>query len=214
MSIMLKGTAREAGKNLSQIREAGTIPAVVYGPGRETISITVSLKEFSKVHKEAGESGTVELDLPSGKIVVLIHDVVADPVKGFPQHIDFLAIDVTKPIQVSVPIEFVGVSPAVKGNLGTLVKVLHEIEIKGLAKDIPHSVTVDISTLDVLDSHISVGDLKLPNGVEAIAKAADIITSIAAFKEEKEEVAGPIDFSQIEVEKKGKKEEEGEAEAK
>lgn len=209
MSLSLKATTRDAGKNLTNIRAEGSVPAVVYGAGRETLSVSVSLRDFMKVHKEAGESGTVDLDLPTGKITVLIHDVVADPVKDFPQHIDFLAIDVTKPIQVSVPLEFVGTSPAVKGSLGTLVKVLHEVEVKGLSKDIPHSIEVDISSLDVLDSHISVGDLKLPSGVEAIAKPADIVVLIAAVKEEKEEAATAIDFTQIEVEKKGKKEEEG-----
>ena len=209
MSLSLKATTRDAGKNLTNIRAEGSVPAVVYGAGRETLSIAVSLRDFMKVHKEAGESGTVELELPTGKVTVLIHEVTADPVKDFPQHVDFLAIDVTKPITVSVPLEFVGTSPAVKGSLGTLVKQLHEVEVTGLAKDIPHSIEVDISSLDVLDSHVSVGDLKLPTGVKANAKDTEIVVSIAAVKEEKEEVAGPIDFSQIEVEKKGKKEEEG-----
>jgi large subunit ribosomal protein L25 len=209
MSLKLAATTRDAGKNLTNIRAEGSVPAVVYGAGRETMAIAVSLKEFVKVHKAAGESGTVELDLPTGKVTVLIHEVTADPVKGFPQHVDFLAIDVTKPIQVSVPIEFVGTSPAVKGSLGTLVKVLHEVEVKGLAQNIPHSIEVDISSLTGVDSHIAVSDLKLPSGVEALAKPTDMVALIATVKEEVEEASGPIDFSQIEVEKKGKKEEEG-----
>ena len=214
MVTKLKATARAAGQNLAALRESGEVPAVVYGAGQETVSISVPLREFVKVSKEAGESGTVELELPSGNVTVLIHDVSHDPIKGTPIHADFLAIDVTKPIEVSIPLEFVGVSPAVKGSLGTLVKVLHELEVKGLSKDIPHSVEVDISSLDVLDSQITIADLKLPKGVEAMAKPADIVALIAAVKEEVEEAAAPIDFSAIEVEKKGKKEEEGEAEAK
>ena len=209
MSLKLAATTRDAGKNLTNIRAEGSIPAVVYGAGRETMAIAVSLKEFIKVRKEAGESGAVELDLPTGKVTVLIHDIAHDPVKGHPEHVDFLAIDVTKPIQVSVPLEFVGTSPAVKGSLGTLVKVLHEIEVKGLSKDIPHSIEVDISSLTAVDSHIAVSDLKLPKGVEALAKPADMVVLIATVKEETDEPTGPIDFSQIEVEKKGKKEEEG-----
>ncbi len=208
MSLKLAATPREAGKNLTSIRAEGTVPAVVYGSGRVAMSIGVPAREFTKVLHEAGESGTVELTLPSGTVTVLIHEVVNDPVKGHPIHIDFLAIDVTKPIQVSVPLEFIGVSPAVKGSLGTLVKVLHEIEVKGLSKDIPHSIEVDISKLDVLDSHISVSDLNLPSGVTALAKESDIVASIAAVKEEVETPTA-IDFDSIQVEKKGKKEEEG-----
>ena len=213
MSLKLAATTRDAGKNLTNIRAEGTVPAVVYGSGRETMSIAVPLREFTKVHKEAGESGTVELSLPNGKVTVLIHEVVNDPVKGHPIHIDFLAIDVTKPIQVSVPLEFTGVSPAVTGSLGTLVKVMHEMEVKGLAPHIPHSIEVDISSLDVVDSQITVADIKLPHGVEALAKATDAVALIATVKEETDEAPTAIDFDSIQVEKKGKKEEEGAAEA-
>ncbi len=210
MTTTLKAAARETGKNVSAIRAEGLVPAVVYGAGRETVSVSVPLREFQTVHKEAGESGTVELQLPTGAVTVLIHEVTNEPVKGLPMHIDFLAIDVTKPIEVAIPIEFVGVAPAVKNGLGSLVKVMHELEVKGLSKNIPHQLEVDISVLENLDSQISVADLKLPSGVEAMVKPEDVVAAIAAVQEEKEEAAGPIDFSAIEVEKKGKKEEEGE----
>lgn len=212
MSSKLTATAREAGKNLTSIRAEGLVPAVVYGPGRETVSIAVPTREFLKVLKEAGESGAVELTLPTGTITVLIHEVVNDPVKGTPQHVDFLAIDVTKPIEVSIPLEFVGVSPAVKGSLGTLVKVMHELHVRGLSKDLPHTIEVDISSLETLESQISISDIKLPSGVTALGNASDAVVLIAAVKEETEEAPAAIDFASIEVEKKGKKEEEAAAE--
>jgi large subunit ribosomal protein L25 len=212
MVISLKGTAREAGKNISSLRAQGLIPAVVYGAGRETVSIAIPFTDFVKVYKAAGESGTISLELPTGTVTVLVQDVSDDPVKSIPQHVDFLAIDVNKPIEVTVPLEFVGVSPAVKGSLGTLVKVIHEINVKGLPKNLPHSISVDISTLDVVDSHINVSDLVAPAGVEFLAKETDVVASIASVKEEVDEAPTAIDFSAIEVEKKGKKEEEAAAE--
>ncbi len=213
MVIKLKASLRDAGKNLTNIRAEGLVPAVVYGAGRENTSISVAMQDFLKVYKEAGESGTVSLELPSGTATVLVHELTLDPVKNTPQHVDFLAIDVNKPIEVAIPLEFVGVSPAVKGSLGTLIKQLHEIEVKGLPKDLPHSIEVDISSLDVVDSHISVSDLKIPAGVEVLANDTDIVATIAAVKEEVEEAATAIDFDSIEVEKKGKKEEEAAPEA-
>lgn len=214
MSLTLKATAREAGKNVNKIRAEGMIPAVVYGAGRQTESVTVPARDFVKIYKEAGESGTIELELPKGGATVLVHEVVNDPIRHIPAHIDFLAIDISKPIEVTVPIEFTGVSPAAKGGLGVLVKVMHELAVKGLPKYIPHVVTVDLSSLIDLDSHIKVGDITLPSGVTAIAKESEIIASVSAIKEEKEAPTA-IDFSAIEVEKKGKKEEEGaEGEAK
>ena len=210
MTITLKATARDTSENLTNLRKGGFVPAVVYGAGRASENVSVTLKDFTKALKEAGESTTVKLSTPKGDATVLIHEVTLDPVKNIPSHVDFLAIDTTKPIEVALPIEFIGVSPAVKGGLGVLVKALHEVEVKGLAQDIPHNIEVDISVLDVLDSHITVADLKFPKGVTALAKDTDLVAVISAIKEEKEEVAAPIDFTQIEVEKKGKKEEEGE----
>jgi large subunit ribosomal protein L25 len=212
MSSTLTATARDAGKNLTNIRAEGLVPAVVYGPGRETVSISVSMRDFTKVLKEAGESGAVELKLPNGVVTVLIHDIAYDAVRDTPQHIDFMAIDVTKPLEVSLPLEFVGVSPAVKGSLGTLVKVMHEIEVRGLSKDLPHSVEVDISSLEIVDSQITIADIKLPSGVVALGSPDAAVVLIASVKEETDEVAAPIDFASIEVEKKGKKEEEAAAE--
>jgi large subunit ribosomal protein L25 len=165
---------------------------------------------FDKAFKEAGESNTIRLTLPEGALDVLIHEVQLDPVKHIPMHADFLVVDMNKPIEVMVPLEFIGVSPAVKGGLGVLTKVMHEIELKGLPKNMPHAVEVDISSLVTLENQIHVKDIKLPTGVETLADEEDVVALVAAIKEEVEEVT-PIDLSSIEVEKKGKKEEEGEA---
>ncbi len=189
------------------LRSEGFIPAVFYGLNKQSTPISVNGKEFVKALKEAGESTTVTLDLGNEKVETLIHDVQVNAVTGVPLHVDFLVIDMNKKIQVAVPLEFDGVAGAVKNGLGVLVKVLHEIEIEALPKDLPHELHVDISRLENLDSHISVADLSLPAGVVAITPGTDIIASIAVMQEEKEEEV-PVDLSAIEVEKKGKKEEE------
>jgi len=108
-----------------------------------------------------------------------------------------------------VPLVFEGVSTAVKSGIGNLVKVLHEIEIEALPADLPHNLSVDISKLETLQNNILVSDIKLPARVVAIAHDGDIVASVVAQVEEKEEVVVAPDLSAIEVEKKGKKEEEG-----
>lgn len=208
MTNTLIGTARGAGENLAQLRQNGSVPAVVYGIGRETLSISVPLREFTKVLKEVGESGTIALTLPDGVVTVLVHDVMNHHLKGTPEHVDFLAIDISKPIQVTIPIEFTGIAPAVKNGLGVLVKVIHEIEVKGLSKDVPHKIEVDLSSLVTLDDQITVADLVLPSGVTVTADGEEIVAAISTIKEESDEPAATIDFAAIEVEKKGKKEEE------
>lgn len=212
--LSLKAKIRDLKENLEQIRKEGWIPSVFYGAGKESTPITVLKSEFEKIWGKAGESSLVKIslpaqaDIPREEVDVLIHEVQMDPVRDEPIHIDFLAIDVKKKIKVDVPLEFTGVSEAVRSGFGILVKVLHETEIEALPTDLPHKLVVDISQLATLNSQIFVSDIKLPNGVTMITKGTEIVASITEQKEEKEETP-LVDLSAIEVEKKGKKEEEG-----
>lgn len=201
---------RDEKVNLEILRKGGEIPAVFYGMGNPTTPITLSKVEFKKVWHKAGESSAVEIVVDGKKVDVLIHEVQTHPVNDEPIHVDFLAIDMNKKITVSVPLEFIGVSPAVKSGTGNLVKVMHEIEVEALPKDLPQNLAVDISSLVDTSSQVTVSDIKLPAGVVVTADATDVVASIIEQKEEVIEET-PVDLSAIEVEKKGKKEEEGEA---
>jgi large subunit ribosomal protein L25 len=203
----IKATTRDLNGNLDSLRKSGFVPSVFYGMGKNSTPISVPKIDFKKVWREAGESSAIKMSTPVGDVNVLIQDVQTDPVTDEPIHVDFLVIDMNKKVAVKVPIEFVGVSPAVKSGIGNLVKVLHEIEIEALPADLPHKLEADISKLETLDNTITVLDIKMPTGVVAITPDAEIVASIIAQVEEKE--SAPIDLSAIEVEKKGKKEEEG-----
>jgi large subunit ribosomal protein L25 len=205
----IKANNRDAGIKLDALRKGGEIPAVFYGAGKASTPITISTIEFKKIWRDAGESSAVKISTADGKnIDVLIHEVQVDPVTDEPVHVDFLAIDMKKKIKVNVPLVFEGISNAVKTGIGNLVKVLHEVEIEALPNDLPHDLVIDLSKLETLDSQIFVSDIKLPAGVTIIDNPTDVVASIVEQVEEKEEVV-PVDLSAIEVEKKGKKEEEG-----
>lgn len=206
--ITLDAQIRNTKDSLDFLRTKGFIPAVFYGPKKTSTAISVDLSAFTKVLKEAGESTPVTLKVSDGTTLeTLIHEVELDPVKGTPKHADFLIIDTNKPVHVSVPLEFDGVSEAVKTGGGTLVKVLHEIEIEALPKDLPHVIHVDISKLATLDDQITVNDILLPKGVTLKTKDHEIVASVVGQKEEVETTSAP-DLASIEVEKKGKKDEE------
>ncbi len=207
--FLIKAKNRESGAKSESLRKNGEIPAVFYGAGKETTSISIPTVEFKKIWREAGESSTVKIGMPTGTNVdVLIHEVQVDPVTDEPIHVDFLAIDMKKKIKVEVPLVFEGISNAVKTGIGNLVKVLHEVEIEALPDALPHNLVVDLSKLETLDSQIFVSDIKFPTGVVIINNPTEVVASIVEQVEEKEEVV-PVDLSAIEVEKKGKKEEEG-----
>lgn len=207
----IKAKKRSDEIKLDALRKEGDIPAVFYGAGKDTTPISISKVQFKKIWRDAGESSAVKVDMPEGGVDVLIHEVQVDPVTDEPIHVDFLAIDMKKKIKVKVPVVFEGVSNAVKSGIGNLVKVLHEIEIEALPADLPHSLVADISKLETLNDQVFVSDIKLPAGVVAINDGIEVVASVVEQVEEKEEVAAPVDLSAIEVEKKGKKEEEGEA---
>lgn len=213
MTIELAAEKREIfGKKLAKARKEGKLPGVFYSGKEETTPIFLSDRDFKKALKEAGETTVISLKIGSDTKDVLIHDVSYDPVKSEPTHVDFYVVEKGKKITVSVPLEFTGVAPAVKELSGTLVKVMHEIEVETIPSNIPHEIEVDISGLKDFESQIAIKDLKLPNGVEATDDPEETVALVSEPKGEEEEEETTADFSQIEVEKKGKREEEGEEE--
>src|SRR3989344_4257019 len=206
----LTAKVRGAKESPVTLRKSGFIPAVYYGKKDKSTPIAINTLSFKKVWKGAGQSSIITLETDHGGIDSLLYEVQVDAITGEPIHADFYAVDKNTEIYANVPFEFVGVSPAVKDLGGLLVKVLHEIEVKSLPKDLPHNITVDISSLSALDSHIALGDIKLPNGVTVSEKTTEIIVLVSTPREEViDEPIVPVDLTAIEVEKKGKKEEEG-----
>lgn len=210
--LELIAEARTAfGKALKKERAAGRMPVVVYGAKDQAAPYFVDTKNFRKVLSVAGESSIVAFKAGTTKKDVLIHDVDFHPVSGEPIHADLYVVEANKPIEVDVPLEFIGVAPAVKELGGALVKVMRELKIEALPKDLPHNIEIDISGMDALDSQIKVGDLKLPKGVTAIDGEDEVVVAMGAAGEEVKEEDATVDLSAIEVEEKGKKPEEGEA---
>jgi large subunit ribosomal protein L25 len=204
--ISIEAKKRDPKLNLDILRKEGFVPAVFYGPKEASTSVTISAKELDKAWKEAGESSVITLTGEFGNHDALIHDINVDALTGKILHADFYIIEKGKKINVHVPVEFEGVSPAVKELGGILVKVLHEVEIEAMPKDLPHNLIVDISLIKDFDTHVTAGQIKLPSGVTLLTEADEIVAMASQPKEEVE--SAPIDLSAIEVEKKGKKEEE------
>ncbi len=214
MVVKLEAIKRETSKSArASLRKEAMIPAVVYGKKEASTPIAVSVINFKKVWEQAGESTVVTLDGLGKGIDVLIQEVSIDHISGLPVHVDFYAIEADKMVEVEVPLEYVGEAPAVKLLGGNLVKVLHEVSIEALPKNLPHSIEVDISTLETFESQILAKDLKLSTGVTLITNAEEVVALVAAVTEEKDEDAVAPDLSTIEVIKKGKTDEESDAKA-
>ncbi len=212
--LTLEAFKRSPKENANKLRKSGKLPAVFYGRKEKSTPVAVPLNTFMKIWKEAGETSVVKLSGEAGgDREVLIHEVDLDPIRSIPRHVDFYVYEKGKKLQVEVPLEFTGISPAVKDLGGILVKVLHKVEVEAEPKNLPRSLNVDISTLVDFKSQILVSGIKLPEGVSVMNDLGDVVAAVSEPREEEEEKpAETVDLSQIEVEKKGKEAAEGEGE--
>jgi large subunit ribosomal protein L25 len=181
--LTLKVTAREkaSGKALTRSRKEGRVPAVMYGHGIEPQMFWVDAISFSKLYAKAGESSILSLAPEDGKAAnVIIHDVQLDALSNRFSHVDFFQVRMDEKLETHVPLEFVGEAPAVRENGGILVKPLEELHISCLPKDLPHSITVDISTLKTFEDQIQVKDIKIPAGVEVLIEEGSMVAFVEA----------------------------------
>ncbi len=179
---------QERGKGeMGRLRRGGRVPGIFYGPGMDTVSVCVNTREFQyKVESLEGShlikflSPTTDLN---GKIA-LLKDVQHHPVTTEPLHIDFYEIDVNIPIQVGVPVHLVGKAEGVTAG-GVLHYFRREIMVECLPLDIPESIEIDVTPLEINDV-IRVEDLTLASGVSALEDAQLVLASVAALSAEAE----------------------------
>jgi len=204
--LKINAEIRDGKSNNIELRKSGFVPAVFYGPKQKSTAIKIKETEFMKIYSDAGESSVITLADGSEDHEALIHDVQFDAVSGKPIHADFYVIEKGKKVSVAVPLKFVGESLAEKTLGGVLVKVMYEIEIEAMPKDLPHEIEIDISSLVDFEAQIQVKDIKIPNGVEIKAEPEEVVALVQEHKEEKIDEAPAVDLASIEVEKKGKEE--------
>jgi len=207
------------GRAIKSIREGGLIPAELYGNGVENLHLSVPIKEFRKLYKEAGESTLINLLLDGGKDrrPVMIHDVARDPVTADFLSVDFYQVNLNEKITVNVPLEFVGISQAVKDG-GVLVKAVQELAVEALPTEIPQKISVDISAMQVIGDSIHVKDLNIDKRVKVSIDLATVVATITAKMTEEEEakLATETDVSAVKTEgeeKRAEKEKEAATEA-
>ena len=160
------------------------VPAVLYGPKEAPTAVSINAKEFDRVFRTAGETTIIILKGLGEDKETLIKDVQFHPVTDMPLHADFYVIEKGKKVTVSIPLEFVGNSPAEKAG-HILVKAVHEVEIEVAPAELPQHLEVDVSKLENVGDHVLAKDIKLPTSAELQIDADEIIVSVTEFVEEK-----------------------------
>ncbi len=180
---------RESSGKAAALRRSGLVPAELYGKGVENLHLAIPTKEFKKVFKESGENTIVNVVLAGKKYPVIIHEVSYDSVSGDILNVDLYQVRMDEKIKISVPLEFIGVSPAIKEKNGLLVKSLHEIEVEALPADIPHSLQIDISKITEIGQSLYVKDLALPENVKTTVSLETVVVTVTAKLTEEQELA-------------------------
>jgi large subunit ribosomal protein L25 len=205
---------KEIGKKVKNLRKKDVLPAILYGHKTKNLALEISLKDFEKVYKEAGESSLITLDIEGKKEKppVLIHEVVKDSMTAKPTHVDFYQPILEEEIGAKVILVFEGEAPAVKELGGTLVKNFSEIEVKALPQNLPKEIKVNVGMLKTFEDNIFVRDIQLPSGVKVQKHPDEIVALVTPPEKVEEELEKPIEEKVEEVEKVEEKKKEKEEE--
>jgi large subunit ribosomal protein L25 len=186
MATELKANTRDDFKRsaLTQLRHSGNIPGVVYGYKTENTPIAIDAITFIKTIRSVGRNGIISLNINGNKQNVVLSDYQQDHIKDEITHVDFLAVNMSQEMDADVRIELTGESAGVKDG-GVLQQPLHEVSVTAKPTDIPESIEVDISELQVGDT-VTIADIRDKYSVTLNEEDDRTIASILAPRQEEE----------------------------
>lgn len=178
------------GNNAKQLLNEGLVPAVVYNAKTESFNVALPTKVLDAILKTATSTTILDSNVNGTKMKVILKNVERNPLTGIVRHASFFQIDETRPMLFSIPFNIIGISPAVKNNLGILVKALPSLEVKCTLANLVPQIDIDVTGLDHPGQTISVSDIKLPEGMtlpndEQSHSAIVTITQLQKAEEEK-----------------------------
>lgn len=166
------------------------VPGVIYGAALENTNISLHVNDVLKYNTRLHENALLTLKSSDSKLngkVALIKEVSVHPLTRRPEHIDLFALDLTKAVRISVEIKVEGKAIGISEG-GLLNIVTRQVEIECLPTEIPESIVIDVTDLNVGDS-IHASELKIPAGVKLISRPE--LTIAAVVEQEEEVVATP-----------------------
>jgi len=199
------------GKNdARRARREGLVPVTVYGGGGETVAAVAPLRELAAIlRSDSGRNTIFTIDVEGvGASEVMFHDRQIDPVKGRLIHADLTRLVKGQKIEVTVPLHLTGEPLGVRERQGVLEQIIREIDIRCEPREIPDTLEVDVTNLDVHET-LHVSDIKVAEGVEILTDGDQVIATVGIVKEEV--AATPAEGeepAEPEVIGKGKKEDE------
>ena len=185
---------KTAGKGAARAeRRAGLIPGVIYGEKKEPVMFSISALDLDAQLRQSGFwTRQFEIEVGKNKYHAICQDIQTHPITDRPIHIDFLRVSANTELQIEVPVMYENelAAPGLK-NGGVLNAIYRSIEVMCKPKDIPETLFVDLTGLEMGDV-VKLGDVKFPAGVKPVEDLDTTIAAIAApAAEEVEEAPAP-----------------------
>lgn len=190
------------GKKVRHLRTDGLTPAVVYNSKGESTNTTMSNSDADWLYRNTTSTTILDTQLEKDSFKTLVKELDINPVTEEINHISLFQIDENAPMVFTIPFDIVGISPAVKNNLGVLVNVLDSIEVRCKLSELQPSIEIDISKLENIGQTINVNDIQLPKGMSLINDdlARATIVTITDIQKIEEVIVAPVEAEVVEGE--------------
>lgn len=208
--IQLSASPRTViGKQVKQLRREALTPGVIYGHGFEPLAVQFASRELEAALMRAGTSTLLYVDVAgvAQPYTVIVRDLQRHPLKRYVTHVDMQALNMSETVRVPVSLVLVGESPAVRDLHGMLLHIITEVEVECLPSALIPAIEVDVSGMKELGAVLTVGDLAVPEGVEILTPADEIVVQVSEPEAEDLEAQTVAPAAEVEVVRKRKAEE-------
>ncbi len=190
-SISLELSPREVlGKKVKRLRQQGVIPVHLYGPGVDPQPLQCETTKLVDVLVRAGGNTAVTVTVQGGQETHLAfaREIQWDPRRDDILHVDFLAVDASRPVSAQVPITLIGESPGARTAGGTVMQQLRDLNVEALPLEVPRELELDLSMLTEPDGVLRAADIVIPGNVTLLTDPEDVVVRIEVLRAVEEEV--------------------------
>ena len=177
------------GKKVAYLRRDGKLPAVVFGRGLESDSLTIDAHEFEGIRRHAGANALIDLSVEGGtNTPVLVYGVQTHRVTRRPLHVDLYVVRMTEELTVDVQLVPDGLSEAIETLGGTLLHVTETVRVRALPDHLPQSIHYSIESLATFDDAVYVRDLEIPEDATLLTDRDEVVAKVLPPRVEEEPV--------------------------
>ena len=190
-SISLELSPREVlGKKVKRLRQQGVIPVHLYGPGVDPQPLQCETTKLVDVLVRAGGNTAVTVTVQGGQETHLAfaREIQWDPRRDDILHVDFLAVDASRPVSAQVPITLIGESPGARTAGGTVMQQLRDLNVEALPLEVPRELELDLTMLTEPDGVLRAADIVIPGNVALLTDPEDVVVRIEVLRAIEEEV--------------------------